>query len=319
MKLHLLDIPDDAEALAEWLEDRLLGPDLGEVIAEFFAIYDAEEDGATLDQVLHGRTSRVLEQGLHDLPPAMLGALLRRPKLLLELQRRALSEGGGVWRRRPIDPRVHEAANRGRRLLDAWLEAPTELNDAPRMAPPRSRPDRPNTGFWRQTLTASLASAACAVLAVFVLEMFLAGDEPRAVSQSPAAAAAGWGWMQDESLSGADTASGHLLQLAGAAEEWFHRRPDTAPAVGRRIGEFRQGCTQLILAEHDPLAEADRAWLRERCRAWAGELDANLSALESGADPQAVLAEADETVTRLIGALRARADGLADSPPAHKS
>lgn len=325
MELHLLSIPDNADALAAWLEECLLGPDLGEVAAELAAVYDAAPaDAPALEEALAGRLPAVLAHGLRGLPAALLGRLLRHPTLLLDLQERVLTEGGEPWRR-PCDSRLLETTERGRDRLAVWVHAsgngagasplpsPVTTDDRPAAAA-RSVPVRPRaTSFWRQTLIASLASAACAVLAVFAFETLAHRETPSVATPAPAAPPRGWGWMNDAALAAAPTAPEHLRQLADAAHEWFNRRPTDAAALGHRLGEFRQGCTQLLLAEHAPLAEPDRAWLRERCRAWAAKLDTHLAALESGAAPATVLPQADDTITRLIQALRTRAEELEQS------
>jgi hypothetical protein len=103
----------------------------------------------------------------------------------------------------------------------------------------------------------------------------------------------------------------YLHALADAAGDWFSKRPNDAPGLARRINEMRRGCSTLILAEHRPLSDADRDWLRERCRAWAGKFDKSLAELEGGKDVRKVRAEMDATVNQLIKAIRARAAQVA--------
>ena len=51
---------------------------------------------------------------------------------------------------------------------------------------------------------------------------------------------------------------------------------------------------------------AEREWLRERCRVWAGKLDQHLALLEKGEAMQA-RAAADATIEQLIAALEKKA------------
>jgi len=67
----------------------------------------------------------------------------------------------------------------------------------------------------------------------------------------------------------------------------------------------------LIESPHRPLSAADRTWLVDKCRAWAAKLDAHLAAIQSGQDALKVRGEADDTINRLIAALRERARGMA--------
>jgi hypothetical protein len=156
----------------------------------------------------------------------------------------------------------------------------------------------------------SLATAAAVLLAVY-LPGWLApkpaepgGPGPAAVATAPPRA--GWGWDRPDALPAdalpADVPpADYLNRLADAAEEWFKKRPEDAPALARRLNEFRQGCSTLILAQHKPLADMDRPWLAERCRAWATKLDKALSDVESGRDVAQVRAEADETARHIAG------------------
>ncbi|MEQ9408153.1 MAG: hypothetical protein RIK87_10530 [Fuerstiella sp.] len=106
------------------------------------------------------------------------------------------------------------------------------------------------------------------------------------------------------------TPAAYLDSLADSAQEWFGKRPDTARAVATRIAQFRQGCSTLILADHAPLSAEDRTWLVGKCRARATKLDGHLAAVEAGQDAATVLTAADDTVNKLITALRGRAAEL---------
>jgi hypothetical protein len=117
----------------------------------------------------------------------------------------------------------------------------------------------------------------------------------------------GWGWNHLDLVAADGPADRYFNRLADAAEEWFDERPDDAAALAQRISELRQGCSTLILGKHQPLGETDRQWLLEKCRAWAAKLDQHLVALESGDDPADVRARADDTVRKLVEAIRGKA------------
>ncbi len=127
----------------------------------------------------------------------------------------------------------------------------------------------------------------------------------------PAAPASGWGWDRPGAIPNDVPPSTYLTTLAHGADEWFNKRPTDPEGVKKRISDFRKGCSTLIASSHEPLAEEDRTWLVEKCKKWRDKLDEHLAALDAGEDPLAVRAAADETVTKLIKAMRARADGLA--------
>src|SRR5262249_31465422 len=121
------------------------------------------------------------------------------------------------------------------------------------------------------------------------------------------AAPTGWGWDRPGALEANRTREEYLNGLADSANEWFNKRPETPQALAKRLNEFRAGCSTLILAQHESLAQKDRDWLRERCRLWAGKLDKHLADLEAGKSVEAVRGEADATVNQLMQALRTRA------------
>jgi hypothetical protein len=112
-------------------------------------------------------------------------------------------------------------------------------------------------------------------------------------------------------LDGTDSPSAYLNRLAGVANEWFDDRPATADDLAVRLGALRTGCTRLIVAGHAGLPMAEREWLVERCRAWAGKLDDAVHALEAGATVEGVRDDVDATVRGLIAALRDRARSAA--------
>ncbi len=142
----------------------------------------------------------------------------------------------------------------------------------------------------------ALAWAASVLVAIVAFER----------TRPSAATGPAWGWAKPGALPTGLVRDAYLARLADEAEGWFARRPEDPIALARRIAEFRQGCSTLILADHPALSEADHGWLVERCRAWASKLDAHLADVEARKDPTTVRAEVDQTVRKLIAALRER-------------
>ena len=128
-----------------------------------------------------------------------------------------------------------------------------------------------------------------------------------ALETPPVQTASGWGWQSDDAMPVEATRDDYLVTLATGAEAWFKKRPDDAQGIATRIGQFRSGCSRLILSSHKPLPDVDGDWLREKCRLWAGKIDGHLADLEAGQDVLEVRAAMDETVRKLIDALTNRA------------
>ena len=113
-----------------------------------------------------------------------------------------------------------------------------------------------------------------------------------------------WGWARPGALPFHAERREYLNHLADAAKEWFHSRPGRADSLALRIGEFRQGCSLLILSDHTSLNAADREWLTDNCRAWSARFDGFLIALETGGDPFVIGRQADRTVEAIVASLR---------------
>lgn len=299
MKLHTLEFPEADAEIAAWLEQHLLGPQLGAVIAELTAIHQPTGDEPPLREVLGPHAGRVALEGLQSLPSPVLRQLLTRPRLLWDLQQWVLVEGGPYW----------EAALRASPAWPAYVQATPPNLGVPNTAPPASSPSvkvsvasRSSNAALRGSNLRTFAIAAASLAAAVLL--FLGG---MTIGTGSTVA---WGWQRPGVRSGDVAADVYLDRLAGAAHEWFDARPADATAVALRLGELRQGCTALIFAQHAPLSVADRDWLLTKCRAWGKELDAQLARLEDGADPLAIRADVDGIIHNVEAALRTRAEEL---------
>jgi hypothetical protein len=134
-----------------------------------------------------------------------------------------------------------------------------------------------------------------------------------AARQSPPPAGAtivpsdAWGWARPGAFPDHVERGEYFNHLADAAGEWFRSRPDGAAALAIRMGEFRQGCSLLILSDHPSLDAAERQWLVENARAWSARFDGFLISLETGGDPLVIGRVADRAVEALMDSLRSRA------------
>ncbi len=231
----------------------------------------------------------MLQNGLGTLEVDRLRQLLRHPQLLLSLQDEIVQHGGDYWMQRPMR-REEEVA-----LASQWKLLESVMSPAV-VTPAAATVQRSWLG--RSAIAAILSAAATLVVAFSLRDRMVPTPAP------------GWGWEKPGALAVNLPPREYLNHLADAAQDWFKKRPENASDLARRISQFRQGCSTLILAEHQALAPADRDWLRERCRAWATKLDGHLAAIEAGEDVTAVRAAADETVNKLIKAIRDRAQSV---------
>jgi hypothetical protein len=290
-----MTIPDDAADLPGWLESHLVGPDLGRLIEELRAVQGKGPPLRSLDALLGDRTTAVLERGLSVLPRQAIRELLRFPDLLLDLQTLVLVEGGVYWSDLPVAAEFAQIADRGWERLQAVLHPAGVI---PSRTQPASRP-----GLLRRFLPYVLTSLATAA-AVLVATPFTRIPSPRAPEQSQAPT---WGWQKADALPQDLDRTAYLNRLADEADEWFGKRPTTPMQLAQRLGEFREGCSVLLLSEHRPLPEADRTWLKDRCQAWAKKIDSLLVRLEETGTVEETLEGTDTVVRQLTKALRERA------------
>jgi hypothetical protein len=299
MTLQVLDIPEDVGQLAEWLETKLLGLELGELVAELSAVHpDTAAAADSLEEVLGDQVERILVGGLKALPPESVRQFLVRPRLLLELQERVFVEGGRSWERVAAPaPEVEELIERGWRGLEEKLgNTETAAEEEPATLPlPRK------VSWFARPWLVSLATAAAVLVGILVYQHYV---PPAGTANLNA-----WGWNRPGALRQNVSAGEYLDRLADEAEEWFTHRPegDDPVALARSLAELREGCSVLILSGHDPLPKATRDELVKRCRKWAGQFDAQLAALEDGKDIGEVRKQTDATVRKLTAWLREEA------------
>jgi hypothetical protein len=279
MTIHVLEIPNDDAAVSRWLEERLASPDLRQFVAELRAVESAEPAPALTD-VLGTSRDLMLEQGLGILSVEQRSMLLAHPELLYDLQELVYSSGGDYWLKlltRDSDRRA----------------AQTQWSRIQKAIEPTATPA--NESLSRRSVVLAIMSLAAAILIGFFAMKSQLG-------------LGSYGWNKPGVFDVALAKPAYLNHLADRANEWFDKQPTNAEQLANRMQQFRESCDKLLAAKHPQLPDADRDWLYERCRLWAGKIDASLAKLN--ADPsqfKAVNAEMDETVNKLMTALRERA------------
>jgi DNA-directed RNA polymerase specialized sigma24 family protein len=271
-------LPEDPAELAGWLDRQVTGPDLGLLIDELSVVHGPIPATTDLTSVLGPDRSAVLARGLGALSENHLRTLLRHPALLAELQDVVAEAGEPYWDELFDHPTLARIARDARERLAEALRRP-------------ARPPRPP--IYLRPWFVALATAAVVLMTV-VLE--------KPPTPKP------WGWNSPRAVNRGETAAEHLTALAAAAAEW-HARPRQTPAELRRaLREMRDGCTAVLAADHRALPSEDRTWLADRCVSCGTKLDRHLADLQAGRPADEIRVEADETVDKLIQALRTRAE-----------
>ncbi len=345
MSLFAMDMPETHTELVEWLEQHLVGLNLASLVAELTALHGRSEKSESLGDLLGSQIPDVIENGLTILDTKQVRSLIRHPSHLLDLQELVLAAGSQHWQKRmtdTVDDQFERIADTGWRRVKLAIAAPDGMFERDSSAAERAletvtgesstqasvptvrmsdhlqqRQQQPQS---RSTWRVLLASAAMLTLGVLGLQqagvLNLPVDQGQQLTQNdppvqPPVAPTGWGWDKPGALPSDGPADAYLAQLADAANDWFNKRPEDAAGVKQRITQFRDGCSTLIGAPHEPLAVEDRQWLVEKCTTWRGKLDEQLAAIDAGTEPLTVRESADEIVNKLMTALRARADEVA--------
>jgi hypothetical protein len=297
MKLVLLDMPENPEALAAWLERQLVGRDLRALVSELAAVHGGPTDADSLEQALAGKLEAVLERGLAELPSETLRRLLTRPLWLFDLQQRIFMAESAHWIALTDSGELEAAAARGRTRLQAALKSNVQVAPAPGQVE-RHEP-RSSAGLW----LSFAALAACIALAVFQPWHWI----NRSADENPKI-----GWGRTDALADAADGKTYLNQLAKTAVEFLPANgKESAAELARRLAGIRAGCAKIQVAEHKPLTKPDRDWLIDHCRIWDGKFAALQFKLKDGGSVAEIGGETDAIVRQLIKALEERAQAAA--------
>lgn len=296
MKLLSLDIPDDRDSLARWIEDRLLGLDLRELVIELAALREDGTASRSLSDICGPDLPQALESGLASLPAETLRDLLQNPQTLLELQEQVFIDGGEYWSTAEASPPHRRAIDTGwHRLQRAIATQPA----TPATEDPAAPSTTPTSRTSRRRILTLTSTAAAALLVSGAIWMTLP------------ASPVGWGFNRPDALTADLSAPDYLNHLAAAASEWFNRPPDTRESLQQRLTEFRAGCDTLLTATHPQLSDTDRTWLQENCRKWRAEIDTHLNDLKTEVPTEVVSVAADSTIELLVAELTHRANTAA--------
>ena len=131
---------------------------------------------------------------------------------------------------------------------------------------------------------------------------------PKATDQ----AAPGWGFARREDLATLEGDHAKLTKLSGLALEWGKKQPQNSLELAKRLLEFRQGCSGLLL-NPPPLTKPQQVWFAARCGDWASSIEQQLHALESGADFRKTLENANSLSVSIAKELTDRAKAPSNS------
>lgn len=281
MSIHIFELPDLPAEQTAWLQNELLGDRLHEVVAELQMAFGDPREVVSLEAILGDLREPFLSEGLSAIESTTLSRLVRSPRSLLNLQELALREGGD-WVEDHLQGvhRVHEST----KTVRVQLEEAFAVKPAPRRVSP----------------VLLFGGVVAAVLLAMVIVYY--GASYFAAPSGPTK----WGWLAPDAFAGEHSRESYMMQVAGGADAWFAKRPSSAEAISKRTEEFIAGCDLVIQAEHEPLQENDRVWLRQKCRDWRSDLQTELRALNQGAAALKTRGNIDNIARRMAEVIRSR-------------
>jgi hypothetical protein len=316
MTVHILDMPEHPGQLHSWIEAQLVDVHLAEVVSELLAVHGESANTVSLDELLGVWKERILSDGLLDLTSQQCTSLLTQPRLLFELQELIVEQGSSYWKQLANHEETVSRGMQAMSLDDASVvpvivtaEAVEEPYAASAEMPTRKRKTalgdswgQPSLKVWDSKLLLGggfvLMTMIITALAIII---WMKHDE------------IAWGWGKEDALQTDLDASSYMVALADSGNEWFDQRPSDTKALEIRLRQLRDGCDILIAAEHEPLNDEEREWLRDKCRAWRGNIEQHRTDLTAGKAIREVRDAADETVRKLVTALKSKGTELEDT------
>lgn len=304
MTLTVLDIPDDKQERSQWLENRIASAELHLFVAETqlllgtksqFSVEITEKERSRLEERLREvcgtQLVSVCQNGLTALNAIQLNTLLSEPNLLIVLQAYLLESDELYWEQRFSQGMREIDIQKQWDLISDSITAPSNLA--------RTSIKEKGQDTRQKKLGRVIFALAATVLIAVAGWQFTSSKAP------------GWGFERSGILAANVDGNEYLESLATAAGDWFNKRPNDSSLLSERLLQFSHGCDVLITAPHNQLQKQDKLWLVEKCRLWKSKIDnLELAVRENRIPIQAAIQEADETINKLIKAIRTRGNHL---------
>ena len=259
----LLDIPENDQEIQHWLEGLLVSKDFGAAIAQLAWLNSAApssvEAYGEIAELSDSEVASIVENGLSVVSDARCRALLRRPERLIELNHKIYELGAPYWMKQ-----IRQSAETESFLADFASQNFAEESQASQ--PAQSQQERTQRhqppsqkGFSRRQLLSMAASVAVVALGVWFFNGSGDGDK--------------WGWQTVASFPQNVSAAQYFQTTSDSVLQWYEQPAHSPAALTASLNGLAKGCQQLIAAPHQPLGDADRDWLIEKCTAWQTTID----------------------------------------------
>ena len=297
--IHLNEIPMETDQLANWIQAKVISPELGELVAELHVVNRmASPIDVPQKEIEEEKKQLIVEGGLSILDRDELTFLLKNPIELLALQEAILVTPSEFWCLKTAEVSVAIQAANWRKVKSSISDR-TTTNSAAGVYDTRvsdaSQLRTANTNRPRNwvSISATVALVGLVGFVVFWISRFgLTNDD--------------WGWNDHKIYAQDVDESSYLNLLANAANDWFQ-----VSRNGESLSQLIGSCDALISEKHYQLSPPNRDWLVDKCRAWRDCLGLSRELLNEGKSDDRVFAEVDEIVSKLVAALKRKADEIA--------
>ena len=311
--LRNIELPEEPQQLAAWLDRELCGDRLHEVVADLERLSAPPERQAhSLSEVFDPPTlDRILTVGLQAASADQLHDLLDSPRQLWDLRAKVLELGGDFWTAAAVSqypPEQLEASwEKLQSAIKALPVAPSVGVAAAYLATTASPSRASRRAVWPWLVTT--ATAALVFLGIFMWQRPHSDRHPA------------WGWQRDDVLAAHQTDQDYLNQLAAALEhDWKERSKSNPRELSLRLTELKSGCSRQQKRLEDRIAEGRDSLtnltlakrLLKRCQKWEVRIDSLKKDVDASNSVETTLKSADAMIADFCNALRA---GLPEPTP----
>ena len=300
--LSNLEIPDDSDQLASWLERELCNERLADVVAELQLVaYPADKQALHLSDIIDAKTlSRILSDGLKAASVDQLHNLLNSPNQILALQEIVLEQGGDYWTLAIADQFPSERLNKSWIQLEKTLKSSSNAAASPFAA---SKTELIPTKIGRRFAFSlvTLTTAAMVFIAFFFVAQKLSNNSPRL-----------WGLASSQVLALDQTEQVFLDLVADHLEHDWKQQRMKQPQLSQTLDELHQGCRALQtrlsfrikMKSKCVLDIATAEKLLARCQTWEKKIATLRDSVASGMSSEEAGKSADDLIDSFVTALR---------------
>ncbi len=261
----------------------MVGVHLRELVQQLEAIQGTPFQPMKLDAVLASKRDSVLQNGLKALDEQQIVALVRSPRLLIELQSLVLERGSKYWSLIPRTPSHTELANSQWRMLQSTLTIDSSPIETP-------TPSVRTIEKWTENRWLIAAVSLAAVILIAFLPNWSRPHDGR--------------FFAARELQQSLATDGDYLKLVANQihSDWKADLQDRT-AFEKQLRELRDSCNGILARDLKQLRPSLAQDFKDRCRKWRDDLNNHLNDLADGKPLADVQTKSNALIEKLTGVL----------------